>query len=117
MIGRYSAPEMSALFSDEARLGLWLEVELLALEAWAKLGVVPDAELLAQTHALAAELAKGATRALAGAKRLIYGGVNESLETQIENEIRSIYEMASTDDTREAIKAFNEKRTPVFKGR
>lgn len=79
--------------------------------------VVPDAELLAQTHALAAELAKGATRALAGAKRLIYGGVNESLETQIENEIRSIYEMASTDDTREAIKAFNEKRTPVFKGR
>jgi adenylosuccinate lyase len=42
MIGRYSAPEMTALFSDEARLGLWLEVELLATEAWAKLGVVPD---------------------------------------------------------------------------
>src|SRR5271155_405635 len=42
--------------------------------------VVPDAELLTQTHTLAAELAKGATRALAGAKRLIYGGVNESLE-------------------------------------
>ena len=32
---------MAALFTDEARLGLWLEVELLALEAWAKLGVVP----------------------------------------------------------------------------
>ena len=79
--------------------------------------VVPDASLLAETHALAAELARGATRALAGAKRLMYGGMNESLETQIENEIRSIYEMAATDDTREAIKAFNEKRTPVFKGR
>jgi len=25
--------------------------------------------------------------------------------------------MAATDDTREAIKAFNEKRAPVFKGR
>ena len=47
----------------------------------------------------------------------MYAGVNESLETQIENEIRSIYEMAATDDTREAIKAFNEKRTPIFKGR
>ena len=79
--------------------------------------VVPDAALLTETHVLAAELAKGATRALAAAKRLMYAGVNESLETQIENEIRSIYEMAATDDTREAIKAFNEKRTPVFKGR
>jgi len=78
---------------------------------------VPDASLLDETHALAAELATGATRALAAAKRLIYGGMNESLETQIENEIRSIYELAVTDDTREAIKAFNEKRTPVFKGR
>ena len=41
MIPRYSLPEMAALFSDEARLGLWLEVELLALEAWEGLGAVP----------------------------------------------------------------------------
>jgi adenylosuccinate lyase len=41
MIGRYSLPEMAALFSDEARLGRWLEVELLALEALAGIGVVP----------------------------------------------------------------------------
>lgn len=71
----------------------------------------------AQTDALAAELARGATRALAAAKRLMHSGMNESFETQIENELRSIYEMAASDDTREAIKAFNEKRAPVFKGR
>ncbi len=41
MIPRYSPPEMAALFSDEARLGCWLEVELLALEAAAELGAVP----------------------------------------------------------------------------
>jgi adenylosuccinate lyase len=33
---------MAALFTDEARLGLWLEVEVLATEAWATLGVVPE---------------------------------------------------------------------------
>jgi 2-(1,2-epoxy-1,2-dihydrophenyl)acetyl-CoA isomerase len=79
--------------------------------------VVPDAELAGAAHAMAAELAQGPTRAYAAAKRLMHSGCVETLETQIENEIRSIYEMAATDDTKEAIRAFNEKRTPVFKGR
>jgi adenylosuccinate lyase len=47
MITRYSMPEMSAVFADKARLGLWLEIELLAVEAWAKLGVVPLAHATA----------------------------------------------------------------------
>jgi adenylosuccinate lyase len=42
VIPRYSLPDMAALFTDEARLGLWLEVEVLATEAWAALGVVPE---------------------------------------------------------------------------
>ncbi len=41
MIPRYTLPEMGALFTDEARFGAWLEVEVLAVEAWADLGVVP----------------------------------------------------------------------------
>jgi adenylosuccinate lyase len=32
---------MASLFVDEARYAAWLEVEVLAVEAWAKLGVVP----------------------------------------------------------------------------
>jgi len=43
VIPRYSLPEMSSLFTDEARFGAWLEVEVLATEAWADLGVVPRA--------------------------------------------------------------------------
>ena len=42
MIDRYSLPEMSVLFTDQARLALWLDVEILAVEAWASLGVVPE---------------------------------------------------------------------------
>ncbi len=41
MIPRYSLPAMAALWTDEARMGRWLEIELLATEAWAGLGVVP----------------------------------------------------------------------------
>jgi adenylosuccinate lyase len=44
MIPRYSMPEMAALFSDEAKFALWLEVELLAVEAWASLGVIPASD-------------------------------------------------------------------------
>jgi adenylosuccinate lyase len=43
VIPRYSLPEMAALFTDEAKFGAWLEVEILATEAWAELGVVPQA--------------------------------------------------------------------------
>ncbi len=43
MIPRYSLPEMAELFSDDARFGAWLEVEILATEAWAEIGVVPAA--------------------------------------------------------------------------
>ncbi len=42
MIPRYAPPEMAALFTDEARFATWLEVELLATEGWAAIGVVPS---------------------------------------------------------------------------
>ncbi|MDA8381267.1 MAG: adenylosuccinate lyase [Actinomycetota bacterium] len=41
MIPRYSIPEMAELFEDEARMRLWLEVELLNVEALASLGSIP----------------------------------------------------------------------------
>jgi adenylosuccinate lyase len=44
VIPRYSLPEIAELFTDAARFGAWLEVEILAVEAWAELGVVPEAD-------------------------------------------------------------------------
>jgi adenylosuccinate lyase len=35
---------MSAVWADQARLRHWLEIEILAVEAWARLGVVPEAD-------------------------------------------------------------------------
>jgi adenylosuccinate lyase len=47
MIPRYSLPEMAAVFTDVARFGRYLEIELLATEAHAALGVVPAADAVA----------------------------------------------------------------------
>ncbi|MDR1782524.1 MAG: adenylosuccinate lyase [Bacilli bacterium] len=48
MIERYSTKEMDNIWSDQAKFDAWLKVELLACEAWSKLGVIPevDVELL-----------------------------------------------------------------------
>ncbi len=45
MITRYSRPEMRAIWTDENKLRLWLQIELLASEALAAEGVVPKADL------------------------------------------------------------------------
>lgn len=45
MIERYSRPEMTALWTEEAKYRLWLEVETLALEGMVKLGIAPQSAL------------------------------------------------------------------------
>jgi adenylosuccinate lyase len=47
MIPRYTLPEMGALWTDEAKLATWVEVEVLATEAHVELGVVPAQDLAA----------------------------------------------------------------------
>ncbi|WP_437750853.1 adenylosuccinate lyase [Staphylococcus shinii] len=41
MIERYSREEMSNIWTDQNRYEAWLEVEILACEAWSKLGDIP----------------------------------------------------------------------------
>lgn len=42
MIARYTRPEMGAIWTDESRFNIWLEIELLATEQQEKLGIVPE---------------------------------------------------------------------------
>jgi adenylosuccinate lyase len=48
---------MSDLFSDASRLSTWLEVEVLAVEAWAALGVVPPEDAAAVRERASADVA------------------------------------------------------------
>ncbi|SMO74696.1 adenylosuccinate lyase [Melghirimyces algeriensis] len=45
MIERYTRPEMGSIWTDENRYRAWLEVEILACEAWAELGVIPKEDV------------------------------------------------------------------------
>ena len=45
MITRYTRPEMEKIWSDENRYNCWLEVEILADEAWAELGEIPKEDV------------------------------------------------------------------------
>ncbi|MDO9068321.1 MAG: lyase family protein, partial [Deltaproteobacteria bacterium] len=45
MIERYTLPKMKAIWSEENKYQKWLEVELLACQAQAGLGNIPDADL------------------------------------------------------------------------
>ena len=44
MIPRYSRKEMAALWSEEAKINHWLEIEVLACEGMAQIGVIPEAD-------------------------------------------------------------------------
>ncbi len=77
---------------------------------------VPNDQLAAEAHDLAAQLAAGPTTALGVAKRLLQDGWTETLETQMEIEGRAIANTARTADAREGIAAFLQKRPPNFKG-
>lgn len=47
MIDRYTRPELGAIWTEENRYKAWLEVEILACEAWAELGAIPKEDVQA----------------------------------------------------------------------
>jgi adenylosuccinate lyase len=53
MIARYTLPEMGAIWTEEAKMQAWLDVEIAAVQAWHHLGKVP-AEALAEIESKAA---------------------------------------------------------------
>jgi 2-(1,2-epoxy-1,2-dihydrophenyl)acetyl-CoA isomerase len=79
--------------------------------------VVAPENLDSRAEELARSLAQGPTGAFGSAKRLLHGGWNQTLETQMELESRAIAETGGTADGQEGIRAFVEKRKAKFGGK
>jgi 2-(1,2-epoxy-1,2-dihydrophenyl)acetyl-CoA isomerase len=79
--------------------------------------VVPAAELTATAEKMAERLATGPTLAYGAIRRTMLSARQQGLEAQLEAEAQALAELASSEDAREGLTAFGQRRKPEFKGR
>ena len=100
---------------------LYFTADLIGAEEAGRLGivnrVVADDELMAETTALARRIADGPRIALGYMKRNLLAAETEDFQTVLDLEAAHQARCAFTEDHKEAVAAFNEKRRPQFKGR
>jgi 2-(1,2-epoxy-1,2-dihydrophenyl)acetyl-CoA isomerase len=78
--------------------------------------VVPAGALDAEAAALAARLSAGPTHAYGRTKGLLQATIGDAFDAQLRRETESFSACAATDDFAEGVRAFLEKRRPVFSG-
>ncbi len=121
------SPDSGSTTTLTARMGparakrFFLLAETLSADAALSAGlvdvVVDDDAVAAEALRIARELATGPTEAFGAIKRLFLQAPNRSLESQLEEEAQTLAAISRTADAQEGIKAFQEKRKPVFAGR
>src|SRR3954454_5523199 len=99
---------------------LYLTADIIDAEEAGRLGivnrVVADEALAEETTALARRMADGPRVALGYMKRNLPAAETEPFQTVLDLEAEHQARCAFTEDHKEAVTAFNEKRRPVFKG-
>jgi enoyl-CoA hydratase/carnithine racemase len=79
--------------------------------------VVPDAELMPRTRALATDIAQNAPLAVQSAKRLMRAGLEQTFGDHVEHVYLQFLTLMRTEDAREGMVSFMQKRAADFKGR
>ncbi len=79
--------------------------------------VLPQEELLKATLAIAERIAANGPLSVRQAKQAIHRGLQMSLADGLAFEIEAYNRLVPTEDRREGVRAFNEKRKPDFRGK
>jgi 2-(1,2-epoxy-1,2-dihydrophenyl)acetyl-CoA isomerase len=116
--GTYFLPR---LVGTARALGLALLGDKLSGEEAARMGLiwkcVDDGELMREARAIAAGFGKGPTKAYGAIKEALYASPHNTLDAQLNFERDVQRELGRTEDYREGVSAFIEKRPANFKGR
>jgi 2-(1,2-epoxy-1,2-dihydrophenyl)acetyl-CoA isomerase len=109
------------LLGSARAMGLALLGEKLSAEDAAQWGliwkVVDDAQLMKEALAIAKNLSEGPTKGYGLIKKAFSTSAANTLDAQLDLERDLQREAGFTDDYREGVAAFKEKRKPVFKGK
>lgn len=116
--GSYFLPR---LVGTARAMGLALLAESVGAEQAEQWGLIwkalDDAKLAPEAAALARRLASGPTRGYGLLKQAMYASSGNSLDAQLDLERDLQREAGLSDDYREGVSAFKEKREPQFRGK
>lgn len=116
--GTYFLPRLvgSARAMGLAMLGEKLTAD--KAEAWGLIWkAIDDDDFAAEVQAMARHFASAPTKGLAFTKQALHASAHNSLQQQLALECGMMSELGRSDDYREGVAAFMEKRAPQFKGR